>query len=108
MRKRIGSWDVQLNKTKYRKGYNCCMWDWCRALFKCRSCCRWSKKTFCSEYVAAQLKLNDPELKMNDPDLMTPKDLAENPDIPYKDIEGPISKVTAAVINPTRTVNFKF
>ena len=106
VRKRIGRWNVELNKDeysegKYRKGYNCCMWDWCRALFKCRSCCRWSKKTFCSEYVASELGLEDP-------DLMTPKDLAENPEIPYEVIKGPISKVTPAVFNPTRTVNFKF
>jgi len=91
----------KFDNEKYSKGYNWCMWDWCRALIRCRSCCRYSKKTFCSEYVAAQLK-------MNDPDLMTPKDLAKNPDIPYEDIKGPISKVFTIVSNPMGTVKFKF
>lgn len=103
VRKRIGIWNVQLNKSKYSKGYNWCMWDWCRARIRCRSCCRYSKKTFCSEYVALQLGLDDA-------DLMTPKDLAENPDIPYEDIKGPISKEIVSVYTPTGAadVQFKF
>lgn len=88
VRKRIGSWNVQLNEYKYRKGYNWCMWDWCRARIRCRSCCRYSKKTFCSEYVAAQLGFVNA-------DLVTPKDLANNKGGKLKDydkIEGPILK----------------
>lgn len=103
VRKRIGSWNVQLNESEYGKGYNCCMWDWCRARIGCGCCCRYSKKTFCSEYVALQLK-------MNDADLMTPKDLAKGKLKNYGEIVGPISKERVSVYNPMGAagVQFKF
>ena len=96
----------------YSEGYNCCMWDWCRARWcsarwccvRTRCCPKWSKKTFCSEYVALQLGLENP-------DLMTPKDLAhikvgklKN----YGKIEGPISKEVFSVYNPMRDSSYKF
>ena len=108
VRKRTVSWNVQLNESIYRKGYDWDLRDWCRARCKCRGWTKRGRGKFCSEYVAAQLKMNDPELKMNDPDLMTPKDLAENPDIPYEDIKGPISKVPPAAYNHMRGSSYKF
>ena len=100
VRKRIGIWNVQLNKSKYSKGYNWCMWDWCRARIRGRSCCRYSKKTFCSEYVALQLGLDDA-------DLMTPKDLAKGKLENYGEIVEPISKEIVPVYNPMNE-KFKF
>ena len=103
VRKRNGSWNVQLNESnytyasslgKYRKGYNHCMWDWWRARIRCWCCCRYSKKTFCSEYVAAQLGLEESEI-------MTPRDLAYNTVINYEPIEGPLIKPVPSYVSQT-------
>ena len=102
-RKTAGTMVPTLSTAGKNGGYNWCMWDWCRARIRGRSCCRYSKKTFCSEYVALQLGLDDA-------DLMTPKDLAENPDIPYEGIDGPISKGVFSVYTPMGAahVQYKF
>ena len=81
--------------------YNWDLRDWCRGGCKCRGWRKRSRGKFCSEYVALQLGLEDP-------DLMTPKDLAENPDIPYKDIQGPISKEVFSVLKQDSSYKFKF